>query len=87
MSSLLSSWREAWWYTDRYGAGEELRVLYLDLQAAESEKHWQWHTSSNRATPLNTAIPYEAMEAILIQTNTIVKSSQEKEIQAASGEE
>jgi hypothetical protein len=26
----------------RHGAGEELRVLYVDLQAAGRECHWAW---------------------------------------------
>jgi hypothetical protein len=32
--SPLSSWWEAWQHTGRHGAGEELRVLHLDPQAA-----------------------------------------------------
>ena len=46
--SPLSSWQGAWWYTGRHGAGEQLRVLYLDLQTAGIETldlAWAFETS------------------------------------------
>jgi hypothetical protein len=32
--SLLSSWWEAWLQAGRHGAGEEVRVLYVDSKVA-----------------------------------------------------
>ena len=61
-------------------------VPHLDLQAAERKSdsrsnlsnrnlkaHLQWHTSSNKATPPNSATSCELMGAIFIQTVNVLE--------------
>ena len=45
----------------------ELRALHLDPQAVGGELR---HTSSNKATPPNSATPYGSIGDIFIQTTT-----------------
>ena len=65
---------------------KELRVLHLDLKGAGRESDsghdlsiWnfqansQWHTSSNKATPPNSATLYGPMRVMFIQTTTLAQ--------------
>jgi hypothetical protein len=73
--STLSSWREVWQHAGRHAAGEgaesstsrsldSRRRLCTTLDLAwthirPQSPPPQWHTSSNKATPPNSATPYE----------------------------
>jgi hypothetical protein len=50
----LLTWQQAWQHEGSHGAGEELRALHLDPQAAGKERYWVWLEHLRPQSPLSS---------------------------------